>query len=59
MQAVKVKGKINQQGKLIIQDSINLNQGEVEVIILQSDFSQVENTISTPKDKPALAGVIF
>ncbi len=36
MQADKLKGKIDRDGKLIITEPTNLNPGDVEVIILQS-----------------------
>ena len=39
MQATKLKGIINQQGKLIVEEPINLHPGEVEVVILQKDDS--------------------
>ncbi|GBF79271.1 hypothetical protein [Aphanothece sacrum] len=48
MQATKVKGIINQEGKLIIEDPINLVPGEVEVIVLQSINLQTEQ-LSVPK----------
>lgn len=35
MQAYKLKGKIDRDGKLIITEPTNLNPGDVEVIILQ------------------------
>jgi hypothetical protein len=37
MQATKLKGIVNQEGKLIIEEPINLSPGEVEVVILQMD----------------------
>jgi hypothetical protein len=37
VQATKLKGIINQQGKLIVEEPINLHPGEVEVVILQTD----------------------
>ena len=37
MQAYKLKGKIDSEGNLVIPQPTNLNPGEVEVIILQSD----------------------
>jgi hypothetical protein len=36
MQAHKLKGQINRDGKLILTEPTDLNPGEVEVIILQS-----------------------
>jgi hypothetical protein len=36
MQATKLKGIINQEGQLIIEETINLSPGEVEVVILQT-----------------------
>jgi hypothetical protein len=39
VQATKLKGIINQQGKLIVEEPINLHPGEVEVVILQTDDS--------------------
>ena len=37
MQAYKLKGKIDNNGNLIIAQPTNLSSGEVEVIILQSN----------------------
>ena len=37
MQAYKLKGKVDRNGKLIITESVNLTPGDVEVIVLQSD----------------------
>ena len=37
MQAYKLKGKIDNNGNLIIAQPTNLSPGEVEVIILQSN----------------------
>ncbi|MGB3788786.1 MAG: hypothetical protein WA949_12300 [Phormidesmis sp.] len=42
MQALKLKGKVDEAGKLIISESINLAPGEVEIIIWQSSESEVE-----------------
>jgi hypothetical protein len=39
MPVTKLKGIIDQQGKLIIEEKINLNPGKVEVVILQIDDS--------------------
>ncbi|MBW4533342.1 MAG: hypothetical protein KME09_05340 [Pleurocapsa minor HA4230-MV1] len=36
MQAYKLTGKVDHSGQLIITEPINLNPGDVEVIILQS-----------------------
>lgn len=46
MQAYKLKGKIDQQGHLMITEPIDLAPGDVEIIILQS----VEN-IADDKNK--------
>jgi hypothetical protein len=40
MQAHKLKGKIDHSGKLIITEPINLDPGDVEVIILQSAMTE-------------------
>lgn len=37
MQAYKLKGKVDRNGKLIITEPMDLTPGEVEVIVLQSD----------------------
>ncbi len=47
MQAYKIKGKIDRYGHLIITEPINLNPGDVEVIILQPMIAK-ENS-SSPK----------
>jgi hypothetical protein len=41
MQAYKVKGKIDQAGRLVITESINLTPGEVEVIVLQLSSTDI------------------
>jgi hypothetical protein len=50
MQAYKVKGRIDDAGKLIITEAIDLQPGEVEIIVLQSsntlEFSS--NSTQTP-----------
>ena len=38
MQAYKLKGKIDNEGNLVIPQLTKLNPGEVEVIILQSNL---------------------
>lgn len=45
MQAYKLTGKINHSGQLILTEPTNLNPGDVEVIILQSDTT-TENQLS-------------
>ena len=60
MQATKLKGIINQQGELIVKEPINLNPGEVEVVILQTDnlanqkqeIKPAENQEQTKVNKP-------
>ena len=47
MQATKLKGIINQQGKLIVEEPINLHPGEVEVVILQTDDSASKKKVIT------------
>ncbi|MGI0480020.1 hypothetical protein ACN4EE_04440 [Geminocystis sp. CENA526] len=37
MEATKLKGIVNQKGQLIIEESINLSPGEVEIVILKID----------------------
>lgn len=37
MEATKVKGIVNEKGQLIIEETINLSAGEVEIIILKTD----------------------
>ena len=46
MQAYKLKGKIDRDGKLIITEPTNLNPGDVEVIILQSSTTRENNSFS-------------
>jgi hypothetical protein len=41
MEATKIKGIINQKGKLIIEETINLSPGEVEIVILKTDNSTI------------------
>jgi hypothetical protein len=45
MQAYKLTGKIDRDGKLIITEPTSLKPGDVEVIILQTNTTQ-ENTSS-------------
>ncbi len=40
MQAYKLKGKVDRDGKLIITEPTNLTPGDVEVIVLQLTNSQ-------------------
>ena len=40
MQAYKLKGKVDHDGKLIITEPTNLTPGDVEVIVLQLSNSQ-------------------
>ena len=40
MQAYKLKGKVDHDGKLIITEPTNLTPGDVEVIVLQLTNSQ-------------------
>lgn len=46
MQALKLKGTVDEAGKLIVSESINLAPGEVEIIILQSSESEIETNYS-------------
>ncbi|WP_204104395.1 MULTISPECIES: hypothetical protein [Spirulina sp. CCY15215] len=48
MQALKLKGKIDESGHLIIAEPIHLTPGEVEIIILQSTTQEITNPL-TPK----------
>lgn len=50
LQAKKIKGIIDQAGKLIINDNLNLEPGEVEVIILQT--KPISNEAKTSPDEP-------
>ncbi len=45
MQAYKLKGKIDRYGHLIITEPINLNPGDVEVIILQQVKATESSTV--------------
>jgi len=48
----KLKGIINQEGKLIIEEKINLNAGEVEVVILPvDDLTNIETQIKLTENK--------
>ncbi len=49
LEAKKIKGIIDQSGKLIINDNLNLEPGEVEVIILQT--KTISNQSKTSPDK--------
>ncbi len=40
MQAYKLKGKVDRDGKLVITEPTNLTPGDVEVIVLQLTNSQ-------------------
>jgi hypothetical protein len=56
MQAYKLKGTIDQSGHLNITEPINLSPGEVEVIVLQSSFTDdkvasSKETQTTPPKK--------
>lgn len=52
MQATKLRGIINQQGKLVIEETINLNPGEVEVVILQKDdLTNIKTEINGTENK--------
>ncbi|MBE9063567.1 hypothetical protein [cf. Phormidesmis sp. LEGE 11477] len=61
MQALKLHGKIDSTGKLIISEPVNLAPGDVEIIVLQSTQSQIEesstsnHSFSEPESSPRLA----
>jgi hypothetical protein len=42
MQAYKVKGRIDESGRLILDNTIELQPGEVEVIVLQPTSEATE-----------------
>ncbi|MGB3571812.1 MAG: hypothetical protein WA783_00605 [Phormidesmis sp.] len=44
MQALKLNGKIDSTGKLIVAEPVNLAPGDVEIIVLQSARSQTEES---------------
>ncbi|WP_017294062.1 hypothetical protein [Geminocystis herdmanii] len=50
MEATKLKGIVNQKGQLIIEESINLSPGEVEIVILKID--NLNNTKISIKSPP-------
>jgi len=50
MQAYKLKGKIDNSGNLVINESINMSPGEVEVIILQPVAAPENITATQPKN---------
>ncbi len=55
MQTTKLKGIINQQGQLIVEETVNLNPGEVEIVILHKDDLtniKMENQAEKKIDKP-------
>ena len=55
MQTTKLKGIINQQGQLIVEETVNLNPGEVEIVILHKDDLtniKMENQEEKKIDKP-------
>lgn len=37
MEATKIKGIVNEEGQLIIEETINLSAGEVEIVILKTN----------------------
>jgi hypothetical protein len=47
MQAYKLKGTIDQTGHLIVNEPIDLQPGEVEIIVLQSVPTEHERAIKT------------
>jgi hypothetical protein len=51
MQTTKLKGIVNQEGQLIIEEPINLRPGEVEVIIFQKDNLANIETAVKPKQR--------
>lgn len=52
MEATKVKGIVNQQGQLIIEENINLSPGEVEIVILKTEIQLSENKPEKKINKP-------
>jgi len=48
MQAYKLKGSIDQSGHLIIKELIELPAGDVEVIVLQSSFT--DNKVASSEE---------
>lgn len=46
MQAYKLKGKVDIDGKLIITEAVDLPPGDVEVILLQSQESPISQSNS-------------
>ncbi|WP_204105718.1 MULTISPECIES: hypothetical protein [Spirulina sp. CCY15215] len=53
MQALKLKGKIDESGHLIISEPINLTPGEVEIIILKSATRET-TTLPVPEAEEIL-----
>lgn len=47
MEATKVIGIIDNQGRLIVEEKINLSPGKVEIVILKSEYISVEKTQKT------------
>ncbi len=45
MVSTKIKGIINENGELIINEKINLNPGEVDIIILQTNTEIKYNSV--------------
>jgi hypothetical protein len=52
MQAYKVKGRIDQSGRLILDNAIELQPGEVEVIVLQSVSEANESETTVDPEEP-------
>lgn len=53
MQALKLKGKIDESGRLIVYDSVDLLPGEVEIIVLSStDVVTVPQVPVAPASNP-------
>jgi len=50
MQAYKIKGRIDQYGRLIITEPIELPPSRVEVIILQEEVEDVAETVNAKPD---------
>ncbi|MEL6350845.1 MAG: hypothetical protein AAFR58_03695 [Cyanobacteria bacterium J06627_28] len=47
MRALKLKGKVDEAGKLIVDTDIDLSPGEVEVIVLRASQAEEANSLST------------
>lgn len=53
MQALKLKGKVDETGKLIVSKFVNLMPGEVEIIVLQTSDMKTETEAASTESLQA------